>query len=294
MLFGRPTQFNVSLTGRAHNTIRAYSQPHLVGFTLFELLIVMALIVLLAGTATPAIRSLSRPSQIASASRQVIDHLLIARSLAISGRRVVYVVFVPARIGSHYQAIVSWRYPSQQLRQQDLNLLTNLVLAQCRAYAFFSPRSVGDQPGRPMARYIGDWRRLPDGTFFLPDKFQDLGSTEAWLNLADNVEPSTRPLLYGIFPFPSEYGPPLRLPFIAFDPFGRLYYPAPRIPRYVGEELVVTRGSVFYPRDQFDRVVLTAVPSFVEIEHKDGTGRARIFVDWITGKATSKESLVTK
>lgn len=200
------------------------------GFTLFELLIVIALIVFLAGTAAPAIRSLSRTAQINSGARQMIDHLMIARSLAISGRRVVYVIFLPGGIGTHYNSIMNWPYPDPRMRERDLVQLTNLVRSQYQAYAFFSPRTVGDQPGRPHPRYLSEWHRLPEGTIFVPDKFQDVGGLNQWFVLADSIPPEQRPLPYTAFPFPSEYSPPLRLPFVAFDPFGRLYYPTERLP----------------------------------------------------------------
>ncbi|MCX8107857.1 MAG: prepilin-type N-terminal cleavage/methylation domain-containing protein, partial [Verrucomicrobiae bacterium] len=64
-------------------------------FTLLELLVVVGIIALLAATSVPAIRSLSKTNVVAAGNRQMLDDLAYARRLALTGRRTVYVVFVP-------------------------------------------------------------------------------------------------------------------------------------------------------------------------------------------------------
>lgn len=274
---------------RIRKNLKKYTQiaP---AFTLIELLLVIGLIVFLAGTAVPAIRTLTQINRSNVGARQLIDHLMIARNLAISGRRTVFVIFVPGKIGTNYLRILNYPYPSTQLKQRDILLLTNLVQAQYRGYAFYSPRSAGDQPGRPTPVYLSEWRRLPEGLFFLPAKFEDVGD-QIRFNIPNLPDNPTRPLPYLEFPFPSIYGPPTRLPYIAFDRFGRLYYHyiPPQTPSsQLGERIIITRGSIFYQKDDLGRINLTAEPSIVETIRQDAASlaaaRTQIYVPWAIGK----------
>ena len=74
-------------------------------FTLVELLVVIAIIGILAASSMPAIRSLMQSNTIASANRQILDDLAMARQSAISGRRTVYLVFVPPTLVQHKQLL---------------------------------------------------------------------------------------------------------------------------------------------------------------------------------------------
>ena len=259
------------------------------GFSLLELLTVIAIIVFLAGTAVPAIRSLTRTNKVSSASGQMVDELRLARRLAIGGRRTVYVLFLPAGIGKVANQILTHSYPIPQLRLRDLNMLTNLIQGQLRAYAMFSWRSVGDQPGQHHPRYLTEWRYLPDGILFASEKFSDL-SLQDWLKLANsdqNRNPQfrhRRPLPHSWFPFPSPEGPLVRLPYIAFDPFGRIYYDTPYLPKYPGETIGLARGSVFYPKDKQGRPLLQAPPDVVETPKGN---RIWVEVNWATGQAVA-------
>lgn len=62
-------------------------------FTLVELLVVMSIIVIIAAFAAPAISTILRGSQLTQSSQQVIDHIALARQLALSRNRTMQVRF---------------------------------------------------------------------------------------------------------------------------------------------------------------------------------------------------------
>src|SRR5258706_1781270 len=63
--------------------------------TVLELLVVIAIIAMLSALAVPAIRALTRSNTIASANRQLLDDIALARQRAINEHSIVHVVFVP-------------------------------------------------------------------------------------------------------------------------------------------------------------------------------------------------------
>ena len=255
-------------------------------FTLMEVLVVIGIIVVLAVSSVPAIRSLTQANTLASGSRQVLDELNLARRQALSSRRTVYMVFVPPTIGSHVAELQAM--PAGRSRDQALRQFTNLVAGQYRAYALFSKRTVGDQPGRETPRYLdGGWKLLPDGMFFATNKFVDLGS--AWTNQLAVVV-TNRVLPYAWFPFPTAESELMRMPYIAFDPSGRLTFegqPSQTIQMDAGVTLL--RGSVFYAKDNQDRYLLSAGPDVVTTPPAN---RTDIVVNWITGRPRVLETKV--
>jgi len=248
-------------------------------FTLLELLVVIGIIAVLAVSSMPAIRSLTQANTLASGSRQILDDLNLARQQALNTRRTVYVVFVPPSMRQHHQELLSMS--SGVGRIQALRQFTNLISGQYTAYALFTKRTVGDQPGRQTPRYLdGGWKRLPEGMFFATNKFVDLGS--AWTNQAVlALDPTNRPLPYAWFPFPTAGSEWMRLPYIAFDPSGRLTYEEQ--PRQGRPEVGVTlsRGSVFYPKDNLGQFLLNAEPDIVATPR---TNRTDVVINWITGR----------
>jgi len=124
------------------------------GFTLLELLIVLAIMALLAVIGLPAMRGIQKSNVMASASQQLVSDLALARQTAIRERTTVHVLFVPPNIASmnpnanDFRANKTW---------------TNLLTHPYTTYALFAERTVGDQPGQPHRRYIGPWRTLPEG-----------------------------------------------------------------------------------------------------------------------------------
>lgn len=131
-------------------------------FSLIELLVVMAIIAVLATVGLPALKGFGKGNAIAAGQRQMLDDLAFARLKAISGRTTVYMVFVPPGILGHLPALTDPKERKQ---------LTNLISGRYTAYALFSYRSVGAQPGKPNLRYLTEWKRLPDGVLFPTNKF---------------------------------------------------------------------------------------------------------------------------
>lgn len=254
------------------------------GFTLLELLVVVVIIGLLAAASMPAIRALNQTNTVAASHRQFLDDLGLARHQAISGRRVVYLVLVPPTMRGHFNTVRGANQQFYSLASKDaaLRQLTNLVNGQYTSYALFTRRTVGDQPGRERPRYLGEWKQLPDGMLFGTNVFTDLGAS--WLSVANATNLFSRPLPFGWFPFPLADSPEMRLPYIAFDSTGRMYYEGGVVPRRPGESVPLVRGSVFYEKDAEQRYRLN-VPPDVVITEQSRTNLMEVRVEWLTGRA---------
>ncbi len=271
---------------RRHGAVRSWhpsARPGR-GFTLLELLVVIGIMGLLASMALPSIRSMMQSNTIASGSRQMLDDLAYARQLAISGRRVVYMVFVtPGAVSAQQMNAIkkaTATLTADQIKRQ-VQQLTNLVNAQFTAYALFTRHTVGDQPGQFSPRYLTEWKQLPDGMFFSTNKFIDLGSDKAWLAVANAQADTNRPLPFALFPFPAATSPALRLPYIAFDPSGQAYYENGIQTIRPGESVALSRGSIFYIRNSLGQYVVGSAPDIVTIS----TNRLNVRVNWLTGRA---------
>ncbi|MGD0536758.1 MAG: prepilin-type N-terminal cleavage/methylation domain-containing protein [Verrucomicrobiota bacterium] len=272
---------------RGQAAVRGGLAPRRRAFTLMELLVVIGIMGILASIAVPSIRSMMASNTISSGSRQILDDLAYARRLAISGRRVVYVVFAtpggvtPRQFANIRQATT---LSADQIRRQ-LQQLTNLVNGQFTAYALFARHVVGDQPGQQTWRYLTDWKQLPEGMFFTTNKFIDLGSDKAWLAVA-NVQPDTnRPLPYALFPFPATTSPTARVPYIAFDSSGRAFYENGLTPLRPGESVSLSRGSIFYTRDNLGRYTVGSPPDIVAT----ATNKLLVRINWLTGRAAMQQ-----
>ncbi len=254
------------------------------GFTLLEMLVVVAIVGLLAAASLPAIRALTQTNTVAAGHRQFLDDLALARHQAISGRRIVYLVLVPPTMRTHFNTIrnADVRLYPAAVKDASLRQLTNLVNGQFTAYALFTRRSVGDQPGRERPRYLSDWNQLPDGMLFGTNVFEDLGA--AWFNVAGLTNRVSRPLPFGWFPFPLADSPEMRLPYIAFDSTGRMFYDGGVVPARPGESVPLLRGSVFYEKDAEQRYRL-GMPPDVVITEQSRTNQMVVRVEWLTGRA---------
>ncbi len=251
-------------------------------FTLLEMLIVIAIIGLLAASSVPAIRALTQTNTIAAGHRQILDDLALARHLAMSGRRVVYLVLVPPTMADQFRRVSASTLLTAKERDLAMRQLTNLVSSQYTGYALFTRRSAGDQPGRERPQYLTAWKQLPDGMIFGTNVFSDLGNN--WMSVASTAGVVNRPLPYAWFPFPFENSPEMRLPYVAFDARGRMYYEGGVLPGQPGESIPLMRASLFFPKDGLGRYVLNSRPDLAITEHNE-TNRMNVRVDWLTGRA---------
>jgi len=235
-------------------------------FSLLELLVVLTIIGLMAALGLPALKGIGASNAISTANRQLLDDLAYARMKAISGRTTVYMVFVPPNPFSHLAKLTL----DPQRRQ-----MSNLFGGQFISYALLAKRSVGDQPGRANARYLTDWKRLPEGVFFATNKFVSM-SLAALNKITD---PLARPLARMSLPFPTAKSPTLELPYVAFNPQGQL--------ESVGRDEVIplARGSIFYPQNALG--AYAPVPADVrEVPPGNSTNTYNlVYVNWLTGRA---------
>ncbi len=235
-------------------------------FTLLELLMVIAIIGIISGMALKTIGNLAKPKGMSSASRQVLDDLSYARSLALSSRSTVYFVMVPTNVYTFTNSLYSL---------QESNSLMDLIGYQYRGYALLQLRSIGEQPGQQHPHYLTGWRQLPDNVFFPPAAFDNQALNSGTFSRAD-------------FPFPNADSRPWTLHYIAFNAQGQLVYR-----NSVGDELAtqgdahvpLTEGSIFTllnPDGSHQRVAA----DLLESEPGLHTNRVtRVTVNWVTGRS---------
>jgi type II secretory pathway pseudopilin PulG len=225
-------------------------------FTVLELLIVIAIIGLLMALTLPNLGGMRKSNIMASANRQLLDDLALARHRAISGRATVYVIFVPP---------ADWIDPTAARLSPVQE--EQVLRGQFNSYMMFSRRQIGEQPGRENPRFLSPLKSLPDGIFFQVDKFNPLATGRFETNL---------------FPFPTVTNESSLLPYIAFDFQGRL------ITTRGEERIPLARGSVFLERNPAAPAVLLWVPADVRESppFNSVVNSNHIVIEGLTGRAT--------
>ncbi|HUS34720.1 MAG TPA: prepilin-type N-terminal cleavage/methylation domain-containing protein [Verrucomicrobiae bacterium] len=248
------------------------------GFTLIELLVVIGIIALLATIGVGALKGFNAVNVVQAGNRQLLDDINRARNAAQNERTTVYMVFVPPLNVN--------TFPINSIQGAAKKYLTNRFEGQLTSYNFVALRSPGDQPGRGRARYLSEWKNLPNGVFINTNEFVAMPA-KLWLNMATAAKSGDDlPFTYIAVPFPTATNELVELPCIAFDYRGALVGPDPEKPRRADEILSLTKGSLILPRDPAtEKPNFTGTPEIIETPKGNTTNNPKIRIDWITGRA---------
>jgi prepilin-type N-terminal cleavage/methylation domain-containing protein len=246
-------------------------------FTLIELLVVIGIIGVLATIGIGSLRGFNAVNVIQQGNRQLVDDINMARNYAQAQRTTVYMVFMPQLTWLQAQGVTLPPTAPEQARQ-----LNNLMSAQLTSYNFVTLHTPGDQPGRGSARYLSQWKHLPEGVFISTNKLMPILVPD-WKKARDQGQ-TNLPMAALSVPFPtSKATNRVLLPGIAFNFRGGLLGPDVNDARRVDEYLTLTRGSIIYPRDANGKLMLGAV-EVIETPRTNSLNNPHIRIDWITGR----------
>ena len=231
---------------------------------------------ILAAVALPRLSGFGKSNATISATRQLLDDIALARSMAVSRRSDVYMVFIPPVPWTTNESPSAY-YDLTRLGAVD-NAATNRFLGgQFTTYALYSERTVGDQPGRDSPRYLTPWKTLPQGTFIATNKFD---------RNTNFVMDGVHAFEWRSVPFPqATNGQTAWLPCIVFTSRGQLASTRDD----GGETIPLARGSIFYPRNPDGSIASPFTPDVSE--NPPGNSRTNstmwnwVHIDALTGRA---------
>lgn len=272
-------------------------------FTLLELLVVISILGILAALSVPAIKNLGKSNSQVGAAQELMADVGQARRLAISHHTTVYMVFLPE---NYWMPGTYPNWAGGTLDYDQRAAITNLLDKQFRGYAYVSLRSVGDQPGRGVPQYIGEWRSLPEGAFIATNKFNyafyypdNANNFYPIYNYPANATYKIYSFHTNSFPFPTETNyvnttiySGYELPYIAFNYLGQLTVDGVNIaPR--DEYIPLAQGSVVYAKDRNNALQLGA-PDVLEKPPGNSTNSMFniVHIDRLTGRAELLEEQV--
>jgi type II secretory pathway pseudopilin PulG len=240
-------------------------------------MVVIAIVGFVAALAMPHVSGFNKANTMTAAQRQLLDDVARARNRALANRSTVYMVFLPA----YWSLLSTIENQATQITPQFTNLLTH----QYAAYALYSSRTVGDQPGQHFPRYLTEWQTLPSGVYIWPGQFNplttnvDIYTTNTLSGLINLDVVSAFPTNVNFY-FPSiSAGSTMNLPYIAFTPQGTLG-------TLSDQYIVLTRGSVMYAQGT-NGVPVAGPPDVEEAPPGNETNNpCLIKIDGLTARAT--------
>jgi prepilin-type N-terminal cleavage/methylation domain-containing protein len=253
------------------------------GFTLIELLVVIGIIALLATLGLGSLRAFNAVNVVQAGNSQLINDINRARTSAQNERTTIYMVFVPPLDVFPIGGLTN---PTAR------KALTNRFEDQYTSYNFVALRSPGDQPGRGRARYLSEWKDLPQGVYVTTNEFEPR-PTPKWLTDARKSRDTNMPFTYIAVPFPTANSPLVEMPCIAFNYRGGLQSPDPEKPRQVDEIITLARGSLVQAVNAQGRPLMAA-PEVIETPKGNSTNNPYIRIDWITGRPRLEEPIQPK